>query len=460
MDELKNVIDASGKSYDVDRKIGEGGQGRIFLLKDGTHIVKLFQGGSRSSTMKSDINYLIKLGLDRRHYAVPLREIVSPAPGYIAEFASGMIPLTGLKWKGQADNFTEWYKGTGGTLKRYRVLANLAYILRSLHAKGLTYCDLSPNNIYVSSSPDKAAVFLLDMDNVRHKTGLMHNIFTPFYGAPEIVNKTDANTPMSDCFSFAVIAYELLTSSHPLIGDYVDEDADREPDALGGNIPWVEDSNNSINHRSTGIESKYFVSSYMMRLFQKTFESGLNEPNKRPDMFDWYDTMVDSMNGLLTCPECGIDYPFDRFGHCTNCGKKPDTVLHVVMRSWDETGKYDKEEKAIFGVDLTPREDIVFDAHTSKDITSADFLTSVSDIPEPFLRIRVKEFKDGMPIIVLEPLGGKEYFLYTMAGKALEKMPSFKSPIRVRVGQVNLESRLMVTHEKLTNKPQRVLTIE
>lgn len=65
-----------------------------------------------------------------------------------------------------------------------------------------------------------------------------------------------------------------------------------------------------------------------------------------------------------------------------------------------------------------------------------------------------------MPIIVLEPLGGKEYFLYTMAGKALEKMPSFKSPIRVRVGQVNLESRLMVTHEKLTNKPQRVLTIE
>ena len=168
MEGLKNVIDASGKSYEIDRKIGEGGQGRIYLLKDGTHIVKMFPNGPRSLTMKSDINYLIKLGLDKRHYAVPLREIVSPSPGYIAEFASGMIPLSELKWKGQADNFIDWYKNSGGTRKRYRVLANLAYILRSLHSKVLTYCDLSPSNIYVSSDPDKAAVFLLDMDNVRY----------------------------------------------------------------------------------------------------------------------------------------------------------------------------------------------------------------------------------------------------------------------------------------------------
>lgn len=460
MEGLKNVIDASGKSYEIDRIIGEGGQGRIYLLKDGTHIVKMFPNGPRSLTMKSDINYLIKLGLDKRHYAVPLREIVSPSPGYIAEFASGMIPLSELKWKEQADNFIEWYKNSGGTRKRYRVLANLAYILRSLHSKVLTYCDLSPSNIYVSADPDKAAVFLLDMDNVRHRTGIKHNIFTPFYGAPEIVNATDANTPMSDCFSFAVIAYELLTSSHPLIGDYVDEDADREPDALGGKIPWVEDSNNSINSRTTGIDSKYFVSSYMMKLFHRTFEAGLNEPNKRPDMFDWYDAIVESMNGLLTCSTCGIDYPYDRFGHCTHCKTTPESVLHVVMRSWDETGKYDKEEKPIFGVDLTPRESIVFDLNTPKEISSSSFLASLSDIPEPYLRIRVREFQDGKPIIGLEPLDGKEFFLYTMVGKQLEKMPSFKTPIRVRVGQVSLESRLMVTRTKLSNEPQRVLTIE
>lgn len=457
-----NIKDAQNNSYNAVKIIGEGSQGRTYLLEGGKHIAKLFFNKRSSETMRSTINYLINLGLSKKRYAVPLREVVSPECGYIAEFASGMMPLADLKWTSEKGTLTEWYIKTGGTQKRYAVLSNLAYVLRSLHSQGLTYCDLSPSNVFVSSNPESNAVFLIDMDNVRHKTGIATNIYTPFYGAPEVVSFKSANTPMSDSFSFAVMAYELLTMSHPLIGDYVsDGEPELEDKALKGEIPWINDSSDSINECTTGFGADMFLTDALMKLFHRMFEEGLNDPDKRPDMYEWYEAFCKSNNNLLRCPDCNIFYPYDSKHACTLCGRDPGKVAHIAMKCWNETGEKDSEGKDQYGVYERIWEDIVIDDNTPKVLNSEHFLCSDTEIPEKLLEVEVSDVRDGKPVITMTPVNGKEFFIYTQLGKVFERKPSFSVPISVSVNPTfPIDRKLMVTVKPLENKFQRVMTIE
>ena len=91
MDMSMNVVDKYGVSYNVTKRIGEGSQGETFMIDGDEYIVKLFKGAINEVELKSKINFLINLNLDKQYYSVPMKEIVSPRSGYISEFASGMM---------------------------------------------------------------------------------------------------------------------------------------------------------------------------------------------------------------------------------------------------------------------------------------------------------------------------------------------------------------------------------
>lgn len=126
-----NVVDSKNISYEVLEKLGEGSQGVTYLLKDKKHIVKLFNQSFWWQYNQIKINFLINLGLDKKVFAVPLRQITQPKNGYVSEFASGMIPLSSLKLGTENTNLAEWYLSSGGILKRYNVLIRLAALLRA-----------------------------------------------------------------------------------------------------------------------------------------------------------------------------------------------------------------------------------------------------------------------------------------------------------------------------------------
>ncbi|MBK6978910.1 MAG: hypothetical protein IPH28_18940 [Cytophagaceae bacterium] len=84
---------------------------------------------------------------------------------------------------------------------------------------------------------------------------------------------------MSDCYSFAVIAYEMLTLNHPLIGDYVsDGEPELEEQALVGKLPWVDSEDDTTNERTTGLPTFNVIPNRLLELFRKSFEVGLNNP--------------------------------------------------------------------------------------------------------------------------------------------------------------------------------------
>lgn len=454
-----SIIDRNGVSYKMtDTPLGEGSQGTTYVLEGGKYIAKLFKKNVNDTELKSKINFLINLNLDKQIYSVPLQEITVPCSGYISEFASGMMSLSKLKDAGE--DFGDWYVSTGGLLKRYGVLIKLANAIRSLHSKGLVYCDLSPNNVFVSQNPQQQNVFLIDLDNLRYKTSIVKNIYTPFYGAPEVVKNIAPNTFQSDCYSFAVIAYELLTFKHPLIGDIVDEDADLEEDALRGDLPWVEDTNDNKNICiETGLPSEYFVSGKVMKLFHKTFEEGLNNADRRPSMGEWVDALSEGLNDLLMCEECKIHYPYSNAHKCPMCGQEPQLVMSLKIQRWEENEYYDKPSNSVeknFSLLPIVYDEIFIDKKTSKYLKAYHFLSSAEDYDLPIAQLTVTavDVDDEMVKLTIKPLNR-----YTIFAKipSLNVEQSFETEKSFRLNI--LSHKEMIIGVKDFSNPQRVLVI-
>lgn len=462
-----NVVDSKNVSYKILRKLGEGSQGITYLLEDQRYIVKLFNQSFNETESKSKINFLLNLGLDKKIFSVPLRQITQPKNGYIAEFASGMQPLSNLKFENNNENLSDWYLKTGGLSKRYNVLIRLASILRILHSKGLAYCDLSPNNVFISEKSDLFNVFLIDLDNLRYKTSVVHNIYTPFYGAPEIISNNSPNTTMSDCYSFAVIAYELLTLNHPLIGDYVSEgEPELEEQALLGKLPWVDNEDDATNKRTTGIPTFHVIPNRLLELFRKNFEVGLNNPIERPTMAEWFDTLNLANNELLKCgnQKCTLIYPFNNNKKCPFCGHTPNKVTRIQMRRWEETESFDKqthEIKSSFDLEPTVYDEILMDENTPKEIAAFNFLLTDIEPMESLLKVEYLE-ENNETKIRLTPLNGVKFYISPRQGLADGgKSISLDTPKKIRVVDSNQsDKQKYMLHLKDLNIPQRVLTID
>lgn len=462
-----NVIDSKNISYEVLEKLGEGSQGVTYLLQDKKHIVKLFNQTIDDSTTKSKINFLINLGLDKKVFAVPLRQVTQPKNGYISEFASGMIPLSSLKLGTESSNLTEWYLSSGGLLKRYNILIRLAALLRALHSKGLAYCDLSSSNVFISKRPDTDNVFLIDLDNLRYKTSIANNIYTPFYGAPEVISNNAPNTTMSDCFSFAVLAYELLTLNHPLIGDYVsDGEPELEEMALAGKIPWVDHSEDSTNERSTGLPSERVMPDKLLNLFRKNFESGLINPIERPSMAEWFDMLNLALNELLKCgnANCNLRYPFNNLTKCPFCEFKPQKVTRIQMRRWEEIEYFDEKTHEIKQqYQLLPEvyDEILMDENTPKEIAAFNFL--LTDIEPLATLLKIEYLVDNNELkILLTPLNGVKFNISPRIGLSEgNKTIVLDTPKKIRVVDATQQDKQKyMLHLKDLNTPQRVLTID
>ena len=462
-----NVIDSKNISYEVQEKLGEGSQGITYLLEDKKHIVKLFNQSLDNNTAKSKINFLINLGLDKNLFAVPLRQVTQPKNGYIAEFASGMIPLSSLKLEGENINLAEWFMTSGGLLKRYNVLIKLAALIRALHSKGLVYCDLSPNNVFISRNADSDNVFLIDLDNLRYKTSIINNIYTPFYGAPEVISNNAPNTTMSDSYSFATLAYELLTLNHPLIGDYVSEgEPEIEEQALAGKWPWVDDSLDNTNKRTTGLPSEKVMPEKLLKLFRKNFEAGLNNPIDRPSMAEWFDVLNLALNELLKCGNlnCGLNYPFNNLTQCSFCGNKPKKVTRIQMRRWEEIDFFDKETHTVkqqFRLQPEVYDEILIDEYTSKKIAAFNFLLTGIEPLTTLLKIEHLVDNNEMKIL-LSPLSGFKFNISPRGGLSEGgKTIILDTPKKIRiVDAAQQDKQKYMLHLNDLNTSQRVLTID
>lgn len=376
VDEYQNV-------HIQDMVLGQGGQGVVFRTKDPDLAIKIVtdESGNPVSDEESVERYSKRF---KRVRLLPLPEnlnisvpvaLLRNNAGYVMQLLSEMIPFSHF-WldvksaaKITSDDIPEWlsemqeneakkivyYYKTGGLRRRLTALYKCASLLARLHGNGFIYGDISPNNIFISEGLEDSNVWLIDADNIRFEVSTGGNIvYTPKYGAPELVQGKDGGQPACDCHSFAVVAFFLLSLIHPFIGKKVDgtEDsdwADNENDgedieekAYAGFFPWVDDPNDDSNSSDSGLPRSLLLTKKMSTLFESTFGPGRIFPSSRPTIYHWPEALAQAADSTIKCPECSMSYFYDFLHPETNDHNCPYCKTHrpsmIILESYRWNG--------------------------------------------------------------------------------------------------------------------------
>lgn len=375
VDEYQNV-------HIQDKVLGQGGQGVVFRTKDPDLAIKLVTDESGNPvTDKALVEHYSKRF--RRVRLLPLPESLNisvPAAllqnhaGYVMLLLSEMVPFSHFWPDGKSaenigrDDIPQWLSGmpedgarkivhycqTGGLRRRLHALYKCASLLARLHGNGMVYGDISPNNIFISEVQDEAAVWLIDADNIRFEVAAGGSvIYTPKYGAPELVQGKDGGRPSSDCHAFAVVAFYLLSLIHPFIGkkvdgtdggDWADEEndgEDAEDRAYAGLFPWVDDQEDDSNASESGLPRSLLLTEKLRTLFERTFGPGRVSPVLRPTIYHWPEAFAQAADTTVLCPGCSMSYYYDfthpeTGGHdCPYCKTQMPQVLVLESFRWN-----------------------------------------------------------------------------------------------------------------------------
>jgi serine/threonine protein kinase len=367
MGEDKVIIGSrSGVKYIIDKEIGSGAKGKVFSIKGGKYAFKLIgtNTSSKSILLKSKISYLKRRPLEDLAISLPIEQIEGNGLGYIMEIASDMFSLDQLIKPNSDMDLTVWWKETGGLKKRIKVLEKIAKTLSDLHFRGLVYGEFSLSNIFVSQDKNCSEILFIDADNITHESRVGTAVYTPGYAAPEII-QTENHQPTSgydtctDNFSFAIIAYQLLTLNHPFIGVYVnDGEIELEGKAFLGKIPWVNHSKDEKNIASSGIPTSLTVSKKMMNAFQQTFEEGINQKFKRTSALKWQEILLGALDAIIECQNksCNQNFFVSKDLVCPFCKEQMNFVGKATIHPLIKKMKDDIKNE--FSVNLSEIENI------------------------------------------------------------------------------------------------------
>lgn len=341
------VQDQQGTEYQILGKIGEGGQGIVCSTNQDNILVKLFRDRDpeRCRHWVNRLNWVLNQELDGLRIARPQALIERPYPGYVMELMDGLEPLqasfdSSLAALRSGDGLSV-YVATGGLRRRLALLRDLAATLAGLHARGLAYGDLSPANVFVSRSVEHSQVWLIDCDNLCASERLGHgHLHTPGYGAPEVVRGERGVNSLTDAWSFAVLAFQLLTHRHPLMGGAVlDAEPDQEERALRGELPWVHHPEDPSNQACDGLPLEIVTTPRLQALFEDCFNAGRDHPLARPSLADWADALEAAWALMLDCnaSDCVSSFFWNSARQCPFC----DQVLAdglLLSHAWFNDG--------------------------------------------------------------------------------------------------------------------------
>ena len=304
------VLDTRGSTYELREEMSRGGQGIVYRTQFPQVLVKGYTSQDEQARLRwrRHIAWLIRQDLSDLKLARPLALIAEPRCAYVMELMDGLVPLQSLfdSFIDAGEESAGDYLQQGGLRRRIRILSQLARTLNQLHARGMLYGDLSPSNIFVSDDPAHAETWLIDCDNISLEAHSGLTLHTADYGAPELVRGDALLSSLTDSWSFAVIAYQLLTHNHPFKGELVSGgEPEEEEAALRGEHPWIYDSQDDANACFANLPIQLIEHSKLPALFTRCFEQGRHNASERPSVAEWLEAFVEVDERLCSCTSCG-----------------------------------------------------------------------------------------------------------------------------------------------------------
>lgn len=398
-----HVTDRRGARYALDGLIGEGAQGRVFAIAGHPLLAVKLVADRNPEALRHQFAFVRHLPLRELRVARPLELLQEPHLGYVMERLEGKASLrTTMYWRNNGSRPAAQYIASGGLAHRYRLLADLAALLETLHNHGLAYGDLSPDNVFVPLDLSRCDTHLIDADNLRRHTAHGRSVYTPRYGAPEVVRGEAGVSTLTDAHAFAVLAFEVLCYLHPLIGALVEDgEPELEEQALQGELPWIDhptDDRNRPGDRQ-GIPREFVLTDALRELFALTFEQGLRDPRARPGIGEWRRALEQAAALVIECPHCDRSALFEGRAWCSH--PRP-TALQILAAAWHPDLELLGRPPARTSSAWVLRQG---DAHT---LTEADARLSASEAP--LLKVRLVT-KSNDTYIVLHNVGATPVLL-------------------------------------------------
>jgi serine/threonine-protein kinase len=212
------LLPTAPRGYETVRLLGSGGFGEVTLAR---HIAlgRLVAIKYLRATAMVDSDALERFKREARVLATLEDPAVvrvydvrfsDPEPSIIMEYVPGQ-PLDALLEQ-QSLSASE----------KLTVLADVAHALEAAHAKGIAHRDVKPANVFVlGDGRAKLGDFGLariSADQSIFRTSADNIGGTPAYLPPEVALGTAEPGPAADAYSFAVMAYEMLTGRLPFVG--------------------------------------------------------------------------------------------------------------------------------------------------------------------------------------------------------------------------------------------------
>ena len=329
------LVDEHGNRHGRHEEFARAGQGVVYRTSDADLAIKqpLVPGTDRLDTTKDFPAVFRRVRTlpvpSRLSMSLPLA-ILRDEPGYVMRLLASMEPFDVL----DCQDFDS-YIATGSTRRRLYVLYRCAAMLARLHAAGIVYVDLSTNNVLLGTG-ETPEVWLIDTDNLRVESDEGATVFTPHFGAPEVVQRTGSARPRTDAWSFAVVAFKLLTMGHPFLGRRVLEaddaeagwdaepandgtPADLDEQAYAGLLPWILDEEDDSNASSNGIPTSLVTTPRLLALFQETFGPGRTSPHRRPATTLWAWELARAFDSSVLCATCAMSFFAGKHDDCPYC---------------------------------------------------------------------------------------------------------------------------------------------
>ena len=298
----------NGKTCTIDKELGRGGQGIVYLVDycGGDYALKWYTK-DYSSDFYNNLRKNADAGPPSKAFLWPLAitEMQYGSFGYVMqlrprgyrEFGEFMLAKT---------HFTTMTANINAAI-------NICDAFQKLHIRGLSYQDMNDGNFFIN--PRNGDVLICDNDNVAPDKTNLGIIGKAGYLAPEIVDKKTMPNRYSDYFSMAVILFIMFYFNRPFEGKKfascgcMTEDLEKE--LFGHKAVFIMDPQDDSNRPVPGLHTNVIrrwglFPKFMESLFVQAFsKQSILFPEKRVIDREWMTCMIQLRSTLGKCPHCG-----------------------------------------------------------------------------------------------------------------------------------------------------------
>ena len=333
-----------GSYVTVDEKLGEGGQGAVYLVHDASgkqYALKWYIAKDiiENPHFYNNLAYNVSKGAPTKDFIWPLK---------IADRQLGSYGyLMGLRPKGFYD-FSKFFKVSqnhdakfASRQSQIRAALSIVNAFRVLHLRGFSYKDLNDGNFFIN--PITGKVLICDNDNVTANNIKGHIGGKVRYMAAEIVEGQAPNIE-SDLFSLAIILYRIFLIDHPFEGKRTLQPClteEMQKKIYGKEMVFCWDPDLDVNRPTTDSHPNSLYNwshspASLREIFTRALcRKSVLDPKNRVKEIEWKNFLLKLRANCISCPSGKHDIMIDAtLAACPKC-KTPIDIHKIPFLKFD-----------------------------------------------------------------------------------------------------------------------------